>query len=36
MHHWWEMVCEKLKFKITVYFVTIVHGSILNNVSTKL
>ena len=28
--------CEKLKFKISVYFVTCVHRSILNIVSTKL
>ena len=30
------MVCENLKFKITVYFVTCVHRSILNIVSIKL
>ena len=30
------MVSEKLKFKITDYFVTSVHISILNIVSTKL
>ena len=30
------MVCENLKFKIIVYFVTCVHRSILNIVSTKL
>ena len=30
------MVFEKLKFKITVYFVTCVHKSILNIASTKL
>ena len=31
-----KMVCEKLKIKITVYFATCVHRSILNNFSTKL
>ena len=30
------MVCEKLKYKITVHYVTSVHRSILNIVSTKL
>ena len=30
------MVCEKLKFKITVYFVTSVHTMVLNIVSSKL
>ena len=30
------MICEKLKFKITVHFATCVHRSILNNVLTKL
>ena len=30
------MVCENLKIKITVYFITCVHRSILNIVSTKL
>ena len=30
------MVCENLKFKITVYFVTSVHKMILNIVSSKL
>ena len=30
------MVCENLKFEITVYFVTSVHKSILKIVSTKL
>ena len=30
------MVCEKLKIKITVYFVTSVHKVILNIVSSKL
>ena len=36
MRHWGKMVCEKLKFEITVYFVTCVQRLILNNVSTKL
>ena len=31
-----KMVCEKLKFKITVYFVTSVHRSVLNIVITTL
>ena len=30
------MVCEKLKFKITIYFVACVHRLIFNIVSTKL
>ena len=29
-------LCEKMKFKISVYFVTSVHKMILNIVSTKL
>ena len=29
-------ICEKLKFKITVYFVTSAHKMILNIVSSKL
>ena len=29
------MVCEKMKFKITVYFVTNVHKMVLNIVSSK-
>ena len=28
MHHWGKMVCEKLKFKVNLYFVTCVHRSI--------
>ena len=35
MRQWGKIVCEKLKFKITVYFVTCVHRSILNIDSTK-
>ena len=31
-----KILCEMLKLKITVYLVTCVHRSILNNVSTKL
>ena len=36
MHNWGWMVCEKLKFKITVYFVTSVHKMIINIVSLKI
>ena len=36
MHHWRYMICAKLKFKITVYYVTSEHRFILTIVLTSI